>query len=105
MRHAQLYYLASEPPRRSDFDSHSSKSLTNVKVPLQPGVPWVFQTTLDDPARWALVSASGALRVPPNFHCEIAVESVASRSLTAEVTRNAAWPGDRTRIATARGEG
>jgi len=73
---AQIYYLASEPPSQADFDADSSKYLTNVKVPLRPGVPWVFQTTLDDPAQWALVSASGALRVPPNFHCEIAVDSV-----------------------------
>ena len=73
---AQIYYLASEPPSRSDFDADSSKYLTNVKVPLRPGIPLVFQTTLDDPAQWALVSASGALRVPPNFHCEITVDNV-----------------------------
>jgi hypothetical protein len=73
---AQIYYLASEPPSRADFDADSSKYLTNVKVPLRPGVPWIFETTLDDPDQWALVSASGALRVPPNFHCEIAVDSV-----------------------------
>lgn len=73
---AQIYYLATEPPSRADFDADSSRYLTNVKVPLQPGVPWVFHTTLDDPTQWALVSASGALRVPPNFHCEIAVDSV-----------------------------
>ncbi|WP_231737374.1 hypothetical protein [Mycobacterium sp. IS-1742] len=71
---AQIYYLASEPPGRAEFDADSSKYLTNVKVPLKPGVPWVFQTTLADPTQWALVSASGALRVPPNFHCEIAVD-------------------------------
>jgi hypothetical protein len=73
---AQIYYLASEPSSRADFDADSSKYLTNVKVPLRPGVPWVFETTLGDPAQWALVSASGALRVPPNFHCEIAVDNV-----------------------------
>jgi hypothetical protein len=73
---AQIYYLADEPPSRADFDADSSKYLTNVKVPLRPGVPWIFQATLDDPAQWALVSASGALRVPPNFHCEIAVDNV-----------------------------
>jgi hypothetical protein len=74
---AQIYYLATEPPSRADFEADSSKYLTNVKVPLRPGVPWVFETALADPAQWALVSASGALRVPPNFRCEIAVDGVA----------------------------
>ncbi|WP_234880085.1 hypothetical protein [Mycolicibacterium litorale] len=73
---AQLYYLATEPPSRADFDADSSKYLTNVKTLLRPGVPWTFQTALNDPTQWALVSASGALRVPPNFHCEIAVDGV-----------------------------
>lgn len=73
---AQLYYLATEPPSRAEFDADSSKYLTNVKTLLRPGVPWTFQTTLTDPTQWALVSASGALRVPPNFHCEIAVDGV-----------------------------
>ncbi|MGE2713681.1 hypothetical protein ACQI4L_06475 [Mycolicibacterium litorale] len=73
---AQLYFLATEPPSRADFDADSSRYLTNVKTLLRPGVPWTFQTTLSDPAQWALVSASGALRVPPNFHCEIAVDGV-----------------------------
>lgn len=71
---AQIYYLAAEPPSRADYDVDASKYLTNVKTPLRPGVPWVFETKLDDPTQWALVSASGALRVPPNFHCEIAVD-------------------------------
>lgn len=73
---AQIYYLATEPPSRADYDADASKYLTNVKTLLRPGVPWTFETTLTDPTQWALVSASGALRVPPNFHCEIAVDGV-----------------------------
>ena len=71
---SQIYYLGTEPPSQADFDADSSKYLTNIKTPLLPGVPWVFETTLNEPTQWALVSASGALRVPPNFHCEIAVD-------------------------------
>jgi hypothetical protein len=61
---AQIYYLATEPPSQADFDADASKYLTNVKTPLQPGVSWSFQTTLDDPTRWALVSASGGCGCP-----------------------------------------
>ena len=71
---SQIYYLGTEPASQADFDADSSKYLTNIRTPLLPGVPWVFETTLNDPTQWALVSASGALRVPPNFHCEIAVD-------------------------------
>jgi hypothetical protein len=39
-----------------------------------PGAPWTFQTTLTDPTEWAFVSASGGLRVNPEFRCEIAVD-------------------------------
>lgn len=71
---AQIYYLETEPPSKADFDADASKYLTNIKTPLLPGVPWVFETTLNNPDQWALVSASGALRVPPKFQCEIAVD-------------------------------
>lgn len=70
---AQIYYLATEPASQADYEADSAKYLTNIRVPLQPGVPWVFETTLADPTQWALVSASGALREPPHFRCEIAV--------------------------------
>jgi hypothetical protein len=39
-----------------------------------PGAPWTFQTSLKDPTQWAFVSASGGLRVNPEFRCEIAVD-------------------------------
>lgn len=71
---AQIYYLGTEPASQADFDADSSKYLANIRTPLPPGQPWVFETTLNDPTQWALVSASGALRVAPNFHCEIAVD-------------------------------
>ena len=71
---AQIYYIGTEPASQADFNADSSKYLTNIKTPLPPGQPWVFETTLNDPTQWALVSASGALRVAPNFHCEIAVD-------------------------------
>lgn len=71
---AQIYYLASEPASQADYDADASAYLTNVRTPLEPGQPWVYETTLTDPDQWALVSASGALRVPPNFSCEIAVD-------------------------------
>ena len=71
-----VYYLNTEPPNKAAYDSNSSQYLTNARTPLEPGQPWVAQTTLSNPNQWALVSASGALRVAPHLHCEIAVDGV-----------------------------
>ena len=54
----------------------ASRYLTNVKVKVNPEAPWVFETSLNDPNQWAIVSGSGALRTNPAFRCEIAVDGV-----------------------------
>ncbi|MBV8927771.1 MAG: hypothetical protein JO152_01430, partial [Mycobacteriaceae bacterium] len=46
---AKINYLASEPPSQSAFDADSSKYLTYVQVPVDPGTPWVMETTLTNP--------------------------------------------------------
>jgi hypothetical protein len=73
---AQIYYMKVEPPSQSAFNADSSPFLVNDKVPVSPGSPWVFQTTMNDPNQWAIVSASGVLRTDPQFHCDIAVDGV-----------------------------
>jgi hypothetical protein len=45
-----------------------------ARTQVGPGAPWSFQATLNDPTKWAFVSASGGLRVNPEFRCEIAVD-------------------------------
>jgi hypothetical protein len=72
----QIYYLATEPPSKSAFDADSAQYLVRVSPQIVAGEPWVFETTLNDPTQWAVVSASGALRVAPQFHCEIAVDGI-----------------------------
>ena len=69
-------YMNTQPPSESAYNDNSSQYLTQVRTPLEPGQPWVYQTTLADPNQWALVTASGALRVAPHLHCEIAVDGV-----------------------------
>ena len=71
-----MYYINTEPANQAAYDSNSSQYLTLARTPLEPGQPWVAQATLNDPNHWALVSASGALRVAPHLHCEIAVDGV-----------------------------
>jgi hypothetical protein len=73
---AQIYYLSTEPPSQSAYNADASQYLTNIRVGVNPGAPWVYQTTLNDPIQWAFVSGSGVLRTNPQFHCEIAVDGV-----------------------------
>ena len=73
---AKINYMQTEPENQGAFDADSSKYLTYVQVPVDPGTPWVMETTLSNPNQWAILSASGVLRTNPQFHCEIAVDGV-----------------------------
>jgi hypothetical protein len=71
---AQIYYMATQPPSQAAFNANSSPYMPLATVSVNPDAPWVFETTLNDPNQWAIVTASGGLRVNPEFHCEIAVD-------------------------------
>lgn len=67
-------YIKTDPPSMSAYNANSSEYLETVRVPIGGGQPLVYTTTLADPGQWALVTASGGLRINPEFHCEIAVD-------------------------------
>ena len=69
---ANIYYVTADPPEQSAANDPEYMPMDRTTV--GPGAPWTFQTTLDDPTEWAFVSASGGLRVNPEFRCEIAVD-------------------------------
>jgi hypothetical protein len=69
---ANIYYVATDPPSQALANDPQFMPLARTGV--GPGAPWVFQTTLTDPTQWAFISASGGLRVNPEFRCEIAVD-------------------------------
>ena len=69
---ANIYYVTADPPDQGAANDPRYMPLARTLV--GPAVPWIFQTTLNDPTRWAFVSASGGLRVNPEFRCEIAVD-------------------------------
>jgi hypothetical protein len=68
---ANIYYVNADPPSQADANSPEYMPLARTLV--SPAAPWVFETALNDP-QWAFVSASGGLRVNPEFHCDIAVD-------------------------------
>ena len=69
---ANIYYVTGDPP--SQDEANDPKFMPMARTLVGPGAPWTFQTNLDDPNQWAFVSASGGLRVNPQFRCEIAVD-------------------------------
>jgi hypothetical protein len=69
---ANIYYVNADPP--SQAQANSPEYMPMARVLVSPAAPWVFETTLNDPNQWAFISASGGLRVNPEFHCEIAVD-------------------------------
>jgi hypothetical protein len=69
---ANIYYVTADPPNQGAANDPQYMPMARLSV--GPGAPWTFETTLNDPSQWAFVSASGGLRVNPEFHCEIAVD-------------------------------
>jgi hypothetical protein len=71
-----LNYLIAQPPSKEAYNADAYKYLKSEQVDLAPGVPWVFETTLEDP-QWAILTASTgvhAMTAPPSPHCEIAID-------------------------------
>jgi hypothetical protein len=69
---ANIYYINADPPNQAV--ANTPEYMPAARVVVSPDAPWVLETTLNDPNQWAFVSASGGLRVNPDFHCEIAVD-------------------------------
>ncbi len=69
---ANIYYVVGDPPGQSAANKPEFMPMARTQV--GPGSPWSVQANLNDPTKWAFVSASGGLRVNPEFHCEIAVD-------------------------------
>ncbi|ORW65814.1 hypothetical protein [Mycolicibacter senuensis] len=69
-----ISYIKTDPPSMAAYNANSSEYLETVRVPIGGGQPLVYTATLADPGQWALVTASGGLRINPEFRCEIAVD-------------------------------
>ena len=71
-----LFYLTSQPPSMEAFNADAYAYAKREKVNLAPGVPWVFETTMEDP-QWAILQVSSTTKggqAAPNAHCDIAVD-------------------------------
>ncbi|OBF13663.1 hypothetical protein [Mycobacterium sp. ACS4331] len=74
---ADIYYRDVDPPTWADYSHNPYVFSPRVRVDVGPDRPWVLHTTLLDPDRWAMVSAtSGQQPTEPRFRCELSVDGV-----------------------------
>lgn len=70
-----VQYIQTDPPSKAAYNADADKYLaTSRRTPINPGAPLVYTATLADPSQWALVTASGGLRINPELHCAIAID-------------------------------
>jgi hypothetical protein len=72
----ELFYLVNQPPSMDAYNADPYAFVKRETVPLAPGAPWVFETTLADP-QWGILSVSSTThggRAAPNPHCDIAID-------------------------------
>lgn len=71
-----LFYLTAQPASKAAYNADAYAFVKKEQITLAPGVPWVFETTLEDP-QWAILTVSSTTRfgqAAPNPHCDIAVD-------------------------------
>ena len=79
--YADIYYRDTEPSNFADYSHNPYQFSPKVEADVGPGKPWVLDVMLADPGQWAMVAAtSGLSPSTPMFHCELAVDGVATDS-------------------------
>ncbi|WP_454793327.1 hypothetical protein [Mycolicibacterium lutetiense] len=74
-----IYYRDVDPPTWADYSHNPYEFSPKDDLTLEPGTPWVRETTLTDPMKWAMVAVStGGLapQSPRTLSCELAIDGV-----------------------------
>ena len=72
---ADIYFRDVDPPTWADYSHNPYVFSPKVSVEVGPGRPWSLQVRLADPARWAMVSATGGRAAgDAGFRCELSVD-------------------------------
>jgi hypothetical protein len=75
--YSRIYYRQVDPPTWSDYSHDPYQFSPRADADIGPGQPWVFDTSLVDPALWAMVvvqSGEGPNFPTPAFHCTLEVD-------------------------------
>lgn len=74
-----IYFREVDPPTWADYSHNPYEFSPKDDVVLEPGKPWIRETTLADPMRWAMVTVTTAGLAPQTTHslrCELAVDGI-----------------------------
>ncbi len=72
---ADVYYRDTDPPTWAEYSHNPYQFSPKAKVLLGPDDPWVLDTALIDPDRWAMVVATSGQRADrPTIRCELTVD-------------------------------
>jgi hypothetical protein len=88
--YADIYYREVDPPTFSDYSHNPFVFTPKAEADIAPDRPWVFETRLADPARWAMVvvTSGESPELPaPRLNCELSVDGTVVK--TAGGTRGA----------------
>ncbi|MCV7365752.1 hypothetical protein H7K19_29870 [Mycolicibacterium neworleansense] len=74
-----IYYREVDPPTWADYSHNTYVFSPKDDLTLEPGKPWVRETMLADPMKWAMVTVSTAGLAPQDPHtlrCELAIDGI-----------------------------
>nr|WP_308208380.1 hypothetical protein [Mycolicibacterium houstonense] len=74
-----IYFREVDPPSWADYSHNPYEFSPKDDLTLEPGKPWIRETTLADPMRWAMVAVSTggmAPQDPGTLRCELAIDGI-----------------------------
>ncbi|MDH6198053.1 hypothetical protein M2272_004712 [Mycobacterium frederiksbergense] len=74
-----IYFRDAEPPSWADYSHNPYEFSPKDDIVLEPGKPWIRDTTLADPMQWAMVTvttAGLAPQSPGSLRCELAIDGI-----------------------------
>ncbi|MBO0678070.1 hypothetical protein JRC04_11390 [Mycolicibacterium sp. S2-37] len=75
--YVDIYYREADPPTFSDYSHNPYIFTPKAEADIAPDRPWVFETRLADPTRWAMVvvtSGESPELKAPQLKCELSVD-------------------------------
>ncbi|MCA4724471.1 MULTISPECIES: hypothetical protein [Mycolicibacterium] len=74
-----IYYREVDPPTWADYSHNPYEFSPRDDLTLEPGKPWVRETMLADPMKWAMVTVTTAGLAPQptqTLRCELAIDGI-----------------------------
>ncbi|WP_396909046.1 hypothetical protein [Mycolicibacterium sp.] len=74
-----IYFRESDPPTWADYSHNPYEFSPKDDLTLEPGKPWIRETMLADPMKWAMVTVTTAGLAPQRtqtLRCELAIDGI-----------------------------